>query len=242
MARQEQAGEIINRTAVEVGLNRVSDPYSSADAGFTQLTQLLNVAGQEMAELRFWQELIYPITIDTSADLAGNRYELPTDFDRLIPQTGWDLSNDVPVMGPLSPQDWAYLKGRDLASSSIYIAYRQYRNDLEFYPETVPAANLSFEYMTRNWAEDSVGVGIDFTTQTSDVVRLDPLLMQKFLKVKFLDAKNLPSDAARLDFDTVMENRFGFNNNAPVLSASMSSRGFPYLNGFRNTPYTNFGM
>lgn len=243
MARQLQAGQIINRTAVEVGLSTVADPFSTTNEAFAQLVELLNVCGAELAELRDWNELLRSITIDTTNDLTGNVYTLPSDYDRLIPQTGWDQTDDVPVAGPLSPQDWSYLLGRNLASNSIYVSYRVFQGNLEFYPTTVPTGKtLAFQYITRDWAEDSGGNGLDYCTATNDVVRLDPLLMQKFLKVKFLDAKNLPSQAARIEFENVLENRSGNDSGVPILNASRNFRTFPYLNALYNTPDTGFGQ
>lgn len=244
MARQETAGTIINRCAVEVGLSSVADPFSTTDAGFTQLTELLNVAGAELSELRPWTELIVELAIDTDTDITNdNEYALPTDYDRIVLQTAWDRTNDLPIYGPLNPQDWSYLLGRNLASNTIYVCYRIYNGVIEFFPDPVPTGrNLHFEYISRNWAETSGGTGIDRCTDTSDVVKLDPLLMQKFLKVKYLDAKGLPSQAARMEFENVLINRFGNDNGVPVLNAGGNFRGYPYLNGFWNTPDTNFGV
>ncbi len=245
MARQESAGTIINRAAVEVGLTAVQDPFSTTDEGFTQLVGLLNVAGQELAKLRDWNELLKSITVDTSTDItSGNQYVLPDDYDRLIPQTGWDQTNDVPVMGPLSPQDWSWLEGRDLASNTIYIAYRQYLGNLEFYPTTVPTGRtLNFQYVSINWATTADGLTpLDTCVQASDIVLLDPLLMQKFLKAKYLIAKSMPTaNDAKMEFDTILTNRFGNDNSAPILNGGRFTRNFPYLNALYNTPDTNFG-
>jgi len=240
MARQETAGTIINRVAVEVGLRQVSDPFSSIDEGFSQMVGLLNVAGQELVQLDDWEVLLTPFTQVTSSADSGV-YPLPDDYDRFVGQTGWDQSNDVPIIGPLSPQDWAYLEGRDLASDSIYLSYRIYQSQLEVYPQPPPdAVNISFEYISRNWVQQADTTKVDLCTVAGDTVLLDPLLMQKFLKVKFLDAKNLPSQAARIEFENVLQNRVGNDNGAPILSASRS-RYYPYLDAFYNTSDTGYG-
>jgi hypothetical protein len=240
MARQETAGTIINRVAVEIGLRQVQDPFSSQDEGFSQMVGLLNVAGQEMVELHNWETLLTQFSLTTSS-LDSGVYPLPADYDRFVGQTGWDQSNDVPIIGPLSPQDWAYLKGRDLASDSIYLSYRIYQNQFEVYPQPPPdGVNVSFEYISRNWVLPADQVRTDSCTASGDTVLLDPLLMQKFLKVKYLDAKNLPSQAARIEFENVLQNRQGNDNGAPILSASRS-RYYPYLDAFYNTSDTGYG-
>ena len=241
MARQETAGTIINRTAVEVGLRQVPDPFFAQDEGFSQLVGLLNVAGQELSELHSWEVLLMQFCLTTSS-LDSGVYPLPADYDRFAGQTGWDQSNNVPIIGPLSPQDWAYLKGRDLASDSIYLSYRIYQNQFEVYPQPPPdAVVVSFEYLSRNWAQQADTTRVDSCTAAGDTVLLDPLLMQKLLKVKFLDAKNLPSQAARIEFENVLQNRMGNDNGAPILSASRS-RYYPYLDAFYNTSDTGYGQ
>lgn len=241
MARTLIAGEIINRVAVEIGLKRVNDPFSTQDEGFSQLVGLLNAAGQELAELANWNRLEKQF-IQVTADGDDGLYDLPTDFDRIVQQTGWDRSNDVPVFGPLTPQQWAYLLGRDLESNSIYIMYRIYQGQLQVYPDPPPVgATIAFEYMSRDWVVDSEGTSKDFATQNSDTILLDPLLMQKFLKVKFLDAKSMPSQAARIEFENVLENRKGTDNGGQILTAGARLNGIPLLNGFTNTPDTGYG-
>jgi hypothetical protein len=240
MARQETAGTIINRVAVEIGLKPVSDPFSSQDEGFSQMVGLINSAGQELVELHDWEVLLMPFTQVTS-NLDSGIYPLPDDYDRFAGQTGWDQSNDVPVIGPLSPQDWAYLEGRDLASDSIYVSYRIYQNQFEVYPQPPPdGVNISFSYISRNWVLPGDQVRTDTCTASGDTVLLDPLLVQKFLKFKYLTAKNLPSQAAALEFETVLQNRKGNSNGAPILSASRS-RYYPYLDAFYNTSDTGYG-
>lgn len=241
MARQLTAGEIINRTAVEVGLRRTPDPFSSLDEGFSQLVGLLNTAGQELVELSDWPELLQPYQQVTSS-LDSGKYDLPDDFDHFINQTGWDRTNDVPVIGPLSPQDWAYLLGRDFEANSIYVAYRMFGDKLEVYPQPPPdGVSINFQYVSRNWARKANSDTTDFCTQPDDLVLLDPLLMQKFLKVKFLNAKNLPSQAASIEFENVLMNRQGASTGAQVLRAGRGGAAFPYLNQFFNTPDTGYG-
>jgi hypothetical protein len=241
MARQETAKTIINRAAVEVGLSSSTDPYSSQDAAFIQLTELLNVAGQELVELHPWQVLReeWEFTTDSGADTGI--YTLPTDFSYMINQANWDQTNRFPIGGPLSAQGWSYLEGRDLATESIYVSMRLAENNLEIFPQPPPdALDLRFEYISRNWAKTSGGTGIDYTTDSGDVVKYEPILIQKFLKVKFLDAKGMNSAAARIEFENIFTSRIGKDEGAPILNAGGRYPGYPYLSIF-NVNDTGFG-
>jgi hypothetical protein len=244
MARQESANQIINDAALEIGLEQVADPWSSTDDAFVQLRGLLNAAGRELAKVHDWQILFQDFNILTSSSDSGT-YDLPEDFDRMIDQTGWDRSNRVAVGGPLGAQDWAYLEGRDLISQSIYASFRLADNKIDLYPQPPPdGLTISFIYISRNWVKDTSVPAVfkDRAGTGSDVCLLDPLLVTKFLKVKYLSAKGFDTSAAALDFDNIWNTVTGRDEGASILSASNNSRGFPYLHPYYNTADTGYGI
>ena len=256
MARYLTVDDIINRVALEVGLLTSTSPVTDTDETFIQLVGLFNSSGQELCELNDWQILHRNIDATTNeassntqlgdgGDIGvGGEYDLPDDFNYMIDQTGWDRTNRVAIGGPLSPQDWTYLEGRDLVSQSIYASFRQTDGKLLLYPQPAPdGLRLTFEYVGRNWLmeagqsvpnRDTVGAG-------SDVCILDPLLSIKFLKLKWLQAKGFDFSGAALEFDTLLTSRIGKSEGAAILSASRGSRAFPYLSPYGNTGDTGFG-
>lgn len=247
MARYLTVDVIINRAALEVGLLPSASPVNDQDEAFIQMVGLLTGAGQELCELHPWQVLVRPYQINTNPanDGTSGSYDLPNDFNYMIDQTGWDRKNRVAIGGPLSAQDWTYLAGRDLVSQTIYASFRQVDGKIDIYPQPAPEDMLiTFEYISRNWLmeqgqtvpnRDDVGAG-------SDVCVLDPQLTIKFLKLKFLQAKGFDASAAALEFDTMLDSRIGKSEGAPVLSASNSTRAFPYITPYGNTGDTNFGL
>ena len=243
MARLSSANGIINRAALEVGLLPTIDPVASSDESFIQLTGLLTSAGQELVELHPWQILRGVYEFKTEEDDTGD-YDLPEDFAYMIDQTGWEHSARVAMGGPLSPQDWTYLAGRDLISQSIYASFRLVDNKFDIYPQDpVPAGlDINFEYISRNWVqEQNEGPEKDLVTIGTDIVKYEPILIIKFLKCKFLEAKGFDPSSARLEFENMMNSRTGKDTGAPILSASNNSRGFPYLHPYYNTSDTGYG-
>ena len=102
------ATEIINRVAVEVGLDPiVGDPFSSQDSAVKQLTFLINSAGEELCLSHDWGFLVKEAAINTDLDDSGE-YPLPDDFFYITNQTCWEQNNRVPVT-LLSAQDCQYL-------------------------------------------------------------------------------------------------------------------------------------
>jgi hypothetical protein len=241
MARLSTANVIINRVAVEVGLIRDSNPYGSSDESFIQLSELLNAAGQELVEMHPWQALVNPYDV-TTADGDTGVYDLPDDFSYMIDQTGWDRTNNVQIGGPLSAQDWSYLKGRDLVSQSIYASFRLVDNKFDLFPQPPPTdMNVSFEYISRNWVFPANGVRNDTITNGNDTVLYEPIMIIKFLKLKFLSAKGFDIGPALAEFEMIFNSRTGKDEGAAILNASNTGRTFPYLNGYYNVGDTNFG-
>ncbi len=243
MARYLSANDIINRAALECGLLPSNSPLDDADEAFVQLVGLLNSAGQELCELHPWQKLVNRYEIVTQPGDTGE-YDLPDDFNYMLDQTGWDRTNDLPVGGPLSAQDYTYLVGRDLASNTLYASFRIVDGVVNLFPAPPPEdLRLTFEYISRNWLQeqgapepnrDTIGAG-------SDTCVLDPLLIIKMLKLKFLQAKGFDTSQAALEFDTLLGSRTGKSTGASILSASNSGRTFPYLSPCRNVGDTGFG-
>lgn len=244
MPRLSSANNIINRAAVEVGLSKVNDPVGSTDDAFIQLTELLNGAGQEMVEMFAWQTLVQPYQVITSSADSGE-YPLPDDFSYMIDQTGWEYTNRVSMGGPLSAQDWTYLRGRDLVSQSIYASFRIMDNEFNIYPnDPVPdALDINFEYISRNWVQlANSEARQDTVTVGSDIVLYEPILIIKLLKVKFLESRGFDATAAKTEFEYLFLSRTGKDTGAPILSASNSSRGFPYITPHGNTGDTGYGL
>jgi hypothetical protein len=243
MARYATATDIINRVAVEVGLLPDTDPVGTTDTTYVQLTGLLNAAGQELVEMNAWQALraVYQFT---TADGDTGVYDLPSDFSYMIDQTGWDLSNTVPIGGPLSPQVWSYLLGRDLVSQTIYASFRLVDGTFNLFPQPPPTGiDVRFEYISRNWVLEAgvAGTRKDLVSVGSDTVLYEPIMIIKFLKVKWLDAKGFDSTAARMDFDSMYSGRVGRDTGAPILNAGAGVRWPPYLNAWYNVPDSGYG-
>jgi len=240
MARTATALYIINRAAVEAGLIASPDPYASTDESYIQLRGLLDAAGQELVELHDWQTLLQQFDLTTAAGDTG-KYPLPDDFSHMVDQTGWDRTNDLPLGGPLNSQEWAYLDGRDFGSSTIYASFRLADNSLQLYPTPVPEGiNIRFEYVSRNWVQAADGTTKDLAEAPDDIITLDPLVMIKFLKHKFLQAKGFDTAGSATDLENIFNSRTGKDAGASVLNAGGGSPGYPYLGG-KSIPFTGYG-
>lgn len=246
MARFDTAGSIVNAAAAEAGLTPVSDPYTSVDPAFIQMRNILGTVGKELLALHQWNKFVKVHTITTVVPPDTGNYNLPDDFAYMIDQTGWSPTqggSGLPLGGPLSEQDWTYLVNTNLASSTIYVSFKMAEGQFQVLPQPPPTGMiLNFEYISRWWvANPSTVIGVKETpVAAGDVVLFEPILIIKFLKLRFLEAKGFDTTAATSQFLTMFQAWTGKNISAPVLNMARS-RFFPYL-GYRNIPETNYGL
>ncbi len=243
MARYDTAGDIINAAAVECGLTAVSDPFASSDQAFVQLVQLLTNAGRELVGLNQWQQLVRTYSLTTSSADTG-QYDLPDDYGYFIDQTGWTPTNRLPLGGPLSAQDWTYIVGSDWNQYTIYVSFREVDNQIWIMPNNpVPdAIDITFEYVSRSWVREAGAAPYtyrDKVEEFDDVVLYEPILITKFLKLRFLEAKGFDTTSAVAQFTTAFASWVPKNKASPVLDLARR-RTYPYLT-WRNIPETNFG-
>ncbi len=238
------AEDVIERAAIEVGLTPPSDIFASTDPSFVQLRNLITSCGQDLVESHEWDYMRREHSILTS-DTDDGDYDLPADFGYMINQTGWDRTNRLPVTGPLSPQQWSYLKGRNLVNSTIYVSFRIMENKFNVYPDNpVPdGLDINFEYMSRDWVIpiSDPDTFEDTVQANGDIVLFKPVMIVQYLKYKFLDAKGFDSQSALQAFTASYMKASGRDKGAPILSAGMGINRIPLLN-YRNIPYTNFGV
>ena len=239
---------MINQAAVEVGLTPTTDPFASTDASFTQLRFLLNTAGKRLVYHYPWELLVrehkFTANLTTTTD-----YDLPSDFAYMLDQTSWMRQQNVPVAGPLSSQDWQYLLGRNLLSSTIYASFRLNLGKLRIFAQgNLDDEEIAFEYMSDLWVAPSGQIG-DTTrtgwkrdiTENGDIVAFEPTLAALYLKCRFLGAKGFDTTKADAEFNDAFFAWTGMNKSAPKLNAARNYLGYPYLDAWRNLPDSGYG-
>lgn len=239
------ANTILNRVAAEVGIAPIGSPMDSQDPFFIQLRYLLNIAGEELMQAYPWEKLVRSHQIITVA--GTGEYDMPADFGYILNQTQWDRTNNVSMGGPLSAQDWTYLKGRDLASNTLYASFRIAQGKFNVYPTNPTAGlDLNFEYITTHWAIDgesdpAAPVYVAEISQPSDIPLFDKTLITRALKLKYLESGGFDTTKAQGDFNQIFAFLTGTDKGAPTLNAGRGRGGPRYLNAY-NTPDTGFGL
>lgn len=207
--------DILKQAAGELGLSQPA-ALPTTDVQTNRLLALLNAAGNEMMLLYPWENMVKTWEFDT-VDGQG-AYDVPSDWGYFVDQTQWDKTNRWPLLGPKSPQEWAWLKS-GIVAAAPRMRYRVFDNKLNLHP--VPGSTpftLRLEYIVNTWVQPATGSATTMINSSGDTVLFQPWLMIKFLKLKFQESSGLDATASRTDFTRLFNSLTGKAQGAPKLS------------------------
>ena len=241
----DTAGSIINDALVEVGLAAVADPFADTDSNVAQMCTLLKSKGREILRQRFWTQMRDEHTFTTVQ--GTSTYALPTDFHTMADQSGWNRTNRLPLGGPLSPQEWQYLKSR-LVGVVFTVLFRPMDGEIYIYPDTnTPGGyDIAFEYLTNGWIERPAiptNTFHDYPVASNDIVRFDSLMVMRGIKLEWLKLHAFDTTSAQQDYTEAYNRAAGMDSFNPVLNLTNRSmlRGIDPLLGQQNIPVTGYG-
>ena len=233
MAQYWSALSVLNQVAGELGLNRVSTITGLTDLQSVQLLSLLNSGGNELMLYYPWEQFSKEWTFETEVGIS--EYDLPDDYNYFVDQTQWDRSNHWPLLGPKSPQEWAWLKN-SLVAPLPRLRYRVADNKLKIYPapsaDSSPSTTtLSMEYIQKNWITTAASetTETDMIVASEDTLNYNPWLLVKFVKFKFYELKGFNTAGVNGDFMRVFNNLTGKDTGAAKLSLSGSTASVGYI-------------
>lgn len=211
------AGEILNRVASAVGLERVTDPYASIDPSFAQMRDLLLEAAGDVLNLKGWPQLVREEAVTTVEGQTA--YDVPEDFRSFVPQTGWNRTARRPLGGPMSPQGWQKLLTWG-SGSSLNVVFRLSPLQLVVYPSPPAGVEIAYEYQSKYWVQGSTETSAsgDQPASSSDIVLFDDLLIVRALKLKWLQAKGFDTTVAATEYRDALESAMARAGGAPKLS------------------------
>lgn len=214
--------DILKQVAGELGLPRPSTITGIEDVQSIQLLSLLNSAGNELLLYYPWAQFAKEWEFQTVADQGD--YPLPDDWSYFRDQTQWDRTDHWPLLGPKSPQEWAWLKG-SLVAALPRQRFRVADGFFKLWP--IPQASdnpspvtLAMEYIHKNWVLKVDTTETDMVTQDGDVVVYNPWLVVKFIKFKFYELKGFPTTGVQADFMRIFNSLTGKDVGAKILSLS----------------------
>lgn len=168
---------------------------------------------------------------------SQNEYDLPSDWQRQIPQTEWDRTNRWPLMGPQSPQEWQSFK-----SGIVYAGprerFRIQQNKIYINPPPPNGLLFAFEYVSNGWVESAAGVRKSSFTENTDTSIFPDSLLITGLKTQWKAAKGIDASFDLSEFKSILELNKAQDKSPPKLS--LSPFGGTILLSEYNLPDGNF--
>lgn len=166
------------------------------------------------------------------------KYDLPSDYDSIVPRTQWDKSKHWEMLGPESAQQWEWLLS-GFISTGPRIRWRLYGNYFQIWPGNSTNEYLGFEYRSKGWANAANGTVQNSFTADSDTCIYPDRLMVLSTKLKYFQAKGFDTTALYRDYLQEFETSVAQDTSAANLS--FAPRPGTVLIGWDNIPDTGFG-
>jgi hypothetical protein len=250
LTKYTSALKIIQRAMGAVGLAIPNAAAGNQDPTVTQFFSLLGESGQALMKMRSWQQLqkTWVFTADpnnvSSTDPAAGAYDPPADFDELTDQTAWNRTGRLPLLGPMSAQQWQMLEATVLGSgaSTIRLMYRFQGGQMLIFRQVGTPQRLAIEYNSRGWVQDAASPSTvrDLPVNDSDICLFDSQLLVMKLKLDWKRNKGFATDSDVEDFNACYDDVTSRDAPAPDLNLA-GIPAYPYLN-YNNLPETNYGL
>jgi hypothetical protein len=212
--------QVLKQTAGELGLPQLNTITGIEDVQAIQLLSLLNSGGNELQLYYPWAQ--FAKEWNFANDSPTGEYELPDDWNYFRDQTQWDRTDHWPLLGPKSPQEWAWLKG-SLVAALPRQRYRVANDKLMIWPVpdvAQPAQQFSMEYIQKNWVLTDGTTPASMIVKDGDILMYNPWLLIKFVKFKFYELKGFSTVGVQADFMRVYDSLTGKDVGGRILSLS----------------------
>jgi hypothetical protein len=171
----------------------------NADPAAQQYLRLINKVGTRLMQIYAWNilraENAFTAPGTETLITASN---MPSDFDRFVPETFWDRDSNNLLSGPISAVEWNGLKVQTFSSQNKKFIYRG--GAVLTQPIFASGVNLAFEYISNLWATDTTGVtGKTAMSVDTDLSKFDDELMIALTKYEWLEDEGQPSGKAAQD-------------------------------------------
>lgn len=188
---------VVQNACRAIGKSPPTVVANSNDATILELFVLSSKSGQELARGHDFPELLREATFTgTAAVFQGNIIGIAStavvancDYERMIPDTFWNRTQDRRIQGPSTPAEWSQLTAMNnipdplrfiIIGKGLYIG-----------PNQGPSSgdSLAFMYFSNKWCESSGGVGQKSWSADTDVGIIPEQILELDLIWRWKQAK-----------------------------------------------------
>lgn len=165
------------------------------------------------------------------------KYDLPSDYDSIVPRTQWDKSKHWEMLGPEDPQQWEWLLSGYI-STGPRIRWRLLGSYFQIWPGFSNQEFLGFEYRSKGWALSASGtVKNSFTVDTDTCIYPDRLMVN-MTKLKYFEGKGFDTTAMYRNYMKELDSAKALDMSSANLS--FAPRPGTTLIGWENIPDGNY--
>ena len=210
--------QIVQRFCERTNLPSPATVYGSSDPQVVQLKALLEEVGIDLSGRGAWQGITFEATHTTlAAEDQGAMTAIATNGFRYVKnQTIWDRTLRLPVLGPMSPQEWQSLKA--LVVNGPRYRFRIRGGKLLSNPAPTAGNTWAFEYVSVNWI-----LGADLTTYKqfftldTDTVLLPDFIVLQGLRWVWKREKGLSYDEDFRTYELMVKDALGRDGGKPII-------------------------
>lgn len=210
--------QLVQRFCERTNLPSPATVYGSSDAQVVQIKALLEEVGIDLSGRGAWQEITFQATHTTlAAEDQGAMTAIATNGFRYVKnQTIWDRTLRLPVLGPMSPQEWQSLKA--LVVNGPRYRFRIRGGKLLVNPVPTAGNTWAFEYVSYNWILGADGTTYkQFFTLDTDTVLLPDFIVLQGLRWAWKREKGLDYAEDFRTYELMVKDALGRDGGKPVI-------------------------
>lgn len=226
---------ICQDAADRIGLPKPASVISSTDQTTVELLAFAKQEGIELMKAVPWEELTTEATFTTTATAAQSG-SIPSDWDRFLNDSMFNRTQQKPMLGPITGQQWQERQAYATASAINYW-WRVRGGEILITPTPAAGETIAFEYISNKWVLDTDGTTAKsaFSADT-DTTRIPEELVTLGVIWRFLKAKGLEWQTWFQQYQDQIKRGSTNQMGSPTLNASSGRSYF-----VPNIPETGFG-
>lgn len=178
---------------------RPSSVGSNTNPDAQKYLRVINKVARRLMKVYPWNDLRqeHPFTASGTQTLLAAA-DMPTDFDRFVPETFWDQSSSNMISGPITATEWQGLQVINYNIDNYKFTHRG--GNVLVMPTIDAGASCVFEYISSHHvraSDDTPRVAFQADTDTS---LLDEELLALAATYDWLKSEGLPAAGAFEDF------------------------------------------
>jgi hypothetical protein len=187
ITRQITGQDAVSSVLKALGLTAPVSVTASTDPSVVQMWELATDVGQQLCDQHDWQQLSAEFVITTAP--GQTVYPLPADCDRIISDSSWNRTTQLPAIGSLDESEWQALKARNLAGATFASLFKIEGGALVLANAISTVQTLVIPYQSRAWVRSAQNVPRDNLQQNDDVILLDPQMFKLALRIAWMVSK-----------------------------------------------------